>query len=177
MLAERAPDDGHRQAILDPYATHVGIGLAISANELRYSQEFLARHVRVEKLPEECSPKDSLTLKGKVQEPDKYSVEFVCVFHHPEPEPLSIEECRRRMTYGFPERRKDLRPYLPTGYYYVDDHGRGEFQRDEETGEFSARIPWFAGEGWYGILTLLAAHQPVGSARQFGGSWSLVRVK
>jgi uncharacterized protein YkwD len=177
MLAEHPPNDGHRQAILDPYATHVGIGLAVSANEIRYAQEFVARHVDVEPIPEVCGPDDRVILKGKVREPDKYILEFICVFHEPPPEPLTVDECRQRMTYAFPEQRKDLRPYLPEGYYYLSDHGRGEFKRDEETGEFSAEVPPFRGEGWYGILTLLAAREPIRGHRQFGGSWSFVRVE
>ena len=44
MMAEKPPDDGHRQAILDPLWTHVGIGVALEGGEFRMTEEF-TRHV------------------------------------------------------------------------------------------------------------------------------------
>lgn len=43
MMAEQAPDDGHREAILSPVYRRVGIGLAIGANGLYLAEDFLAR--------------------------------------------------------------------------------------------------------------------------------------
>jgi uncharacterized protein YkwD len=43
MMAEQAPDDGHRAAILSPVYRKVGIGLAIGANGLYLAEDFLAR--------------------------------------------------------------------------------------------------------------------------------------
>src|SRR5476649_2269380 len=45
MMAESAPHDGHRRTILDPSATHVGIGLAWDKGEFRMTQEFIRRYV------------------------------------------------------------------------------------------------------------------------------------
>src|SRR5512142_2835544 len=45
MMAERPPHDGHRRTILDPFATHVGIGLAWDKGEFRLVQEFVRRYV------------------------------------------------------------------------------------------------------------------------------------
>jgi uncharacterized protein YkwD len=43
MMAEQAPDDGHREAILSPAYRKVGIGVAIGANGLYLAEDFLAR--------------------------------------------------------------------------------------------------------------------------------------
>ena len=43
MMAERAPDDGHREAILSPAYREVGIGVAIGANGLYLAEDFVAR--------------------------------------------------------------------------------------------------------------------------------------
>jgi uncharacterized protein YkwD len=43
MMAEQAPDDGHREAILSPVYRKVGIGVAIGANGLYLAEDFLAR--------------------------------------------------------------------------------------------------------------------------------------
>ena len=40
MMDERPPDDGHRQTILNPLLTHVGIGLAQVGGEFRITEEF-----------------------------------------------------------------------------------------------------------------------------------------
>ena len=41
MMREVQPHDGHRTTILDPYATHVAIGLAWEGGEFRITQEFI----------------------------------------------------------------------------------------------------------------------------------------
>jgi uncharacterized protein YkwD len=43
MMAEQAPDDGHREAILSPAYREVGIGVAIGANGLYLAEDFVAR--------------------------------------------------------------------------------------------------------------------------------------
>lgn len=43
MMAERAPDDGHREAILNRTYREVGIGVAIGANGLYLAEDFVAR--------------------------------------------------------------------------------------------------------------------------------------
>jgi len=43
MMAERAPDDGHREAILSRSYRKVGIGVAIGANGLYLAEDFLLR--------------------------------------------------------------------------------------------------------------------------------------
>ena len=46
MMAEVPPHDGHKRTILDPHATHVGIGLAWERSEFRLVHEFIRRYVR-----------------------------------------------------------------------------------------------------------------------------------
>jgi uncharacterized protein YkwD len=43
MMAELAPDDGHREAILSPLYRKVGIGVAIGLNGLYLAEDFVAR--------------------------------------------------------------------------------------------------------------------------------------
>src|SRR6266849_5646580 len=59
MMREVAPHDGHRRTILDPFATHVGIGLAWDRGEFRLTQEFIRRYVDwVRPLPRSASVGD-----------------------------------------------------------------------------------------------------------------------
>jgi uncharacterized protein YkwD len=48
ILAQRPPHDAHRQNLLDPAHTAVGIGLAQAAGRLALAQEFINQYVRVE---------------------------------------------------------------------------------------------------------------------------------
>src|SRR5260221_10612312 len=43
MMREGGPHDGHRKTILDPYATHVAIGLAWEGGGVRITQEVIPR--------------------------------------------------------------------------------------------------------------------------------------
>src|SRR5437773_174068 len=44
MMSEVAPHDGHRKSILDPHATHVGIGVAWEGGEFGTAQSFRGRY-------------------------------------------------------------------------------------------------------------------------------------
>jgi uncharacterized protein YkwD len=43
MLAEVPPNDGHRRALLDPWVTHVGVGLAVRGGEVRVTHELATK--------------------------------------------------------------------------------------------------------------------------------------
>lgn len=177
MLAEQPPNDGHRRTILDPHLTHVGIGLALSNNELRYAQEYTARYVEVDETPLEATRRESLTYTGRILEPHKYRLDYILLYHKDPPERLTVAECAQRMTYDLPENRKTLRPIVEDGMYYQSDGGRGEFTYDGASGEFRAEVRWYNGPGWYGILCLLAPTNARRGQGQFPGSWTLVQVK
>lgn len=177
MLAEQPPEDGHRRTILDPHLTHVGIGLALSENQLRYAQEFTSRYVEIDDIPLELERREDLPFSGRVMEPSEYRLDYILLYHKDPPEPLTVAECAQRMSYDLPETRKLLRPMVDEGLYYQSDGSRGEFTYDPSTGEFSTELSWYKGGGWYGVICLLApAHAPPGEG-QFSGSWNLVQVE
>ena len=43
MLAEKSPDDGHRRTILEPTATHLGVGVSVRGGALRLTHEVSSR--------------------------------------------------------------------------------------------------------------------------------------
>jgi uncharacterized protein YkwD len=57
---------GHRRNILDPFHTHVGVGIAYDAQkgELRLVQEFVNRWVRLEPLPQRLAVGATVTVTG-----------------------------------------------------------------------------------------------------------------
>src|SRR5437868_12257077 len=66
MMREIAPHDGHRRSILDPYATHVGIGFAWEGGEFRLTQEFIRRYLDwTRALPRTASLSDPVLCSGQ----------------------------------------------------------------------------------------------------------------
>ena len=88
MMAEKAPHDGHRRTILDPYATHVGIGLAWEKGEFRMTQEFLRRYVTWSRpLPRAAGLYEEII--GAAKPLPGYRVEALSVHHEPIPRSLA----------------------------------------------------------------------------------------
>src|SRR5213596_1293040 len=109
MMTELAPHDGHRRTILDPYATHVGIGLAWERGEFRLTQEFIRRYVMWSRpLPRAASVGDQVLCSGRPL--PGYSVEAITVHHEQAPQAMAAVTANALTTYGLPEAR---RYYLP----------------------------------------------------------------
>src|SRR6185436_11853942 len=109
MIHEMPPHDGHRRTILDPYATHVGIGLAWEHGEFRLTQEFVRRYVTWSRpLPRSASPGEQITAVGKPIA--GYRIEAISVHHEPIPQTLATQVVNRLDSYSLPDKRRD---YLP----------------------------------------------------------------
>lgn len=101
MLAEVPPYDGHRKTILDPYATHVGVGYALERGNFRMAQEFLTRHLawlRIERIP---SLPSVVLLRGEPVAGRRLL--FVTIGWEPPPQRLTREEASHRMSYSYPK--------------------------------------------------------------------------
>ena len=51
FMSETAPDDGHKQTIIDKAHNFVGIGYYLSGNQFRYYEEFIDRYLEFENIP------------------------------------------------------------------------------------------------------------------------------
>lgn len=168
MMNEAAPHDGHRKAILDPYATHVGIGVAWEGGEFRIAQEFLRRYVDwVRPLPRRASAGERLLCSGR---PKKgHDIEAITVHREPLPQPMSATVANAIATYGLPHDRREYLPRLKTFYrHYADgaveqvreeysDGRRGDFQVAED-GTFAFAVPLPDGPGVYTVVVWVRAH-------------------
>lgn len=110
MLAEKPPRDGHRRTILDPDATHVGVGYALRAGRFQMAQEFLVRSLERLTLSAADARLSAVRFEGKTLESRR--LEFVMVAREPEPRPLTREEATARASYSYPP--ADI-AYLPEG--------------------------------------------------------------
>ena len=131
MMAEKAPHDGHRRTILDPNATHVGIGLAWEKGEFRLTQEFVRHYIAwSRKLPRVAMLNDKITAAGRVDR--GYVADAISVHYEPLPQPISPITANAIDTYSLPDRRRD----------YGIDAGN----------EFSFNVPFTEGAGIYTVV-------------------------
>lgn len=90
---------GHRDNILDPARTHVGVGIAYRPDigELRMVQEFVNRYVELAPLPASSIVGDRVTLEGGLL--DGASDPLVNLAYEPFLQPLSTTDLDRTSTY------------------------------------------------------------------------------
>lgn len=150
MLKERPPNDGHRKNILDPYHTHVGIGLAFDRNRVYMAQEFLNRYVEFKPpFPRRVHLRDQVTVSGKVLS-KSYTVQSISVFYEPLPQPMTVEVLNKTGTYALPKERYDLLPRLEPGMFYKKG-GRGDIVLRGRG--FKCALPFFREEA--GVYTVV----------------------
>jgi cysteine-rich secretory family protein len=165
MFAEAPPQDGHRRTILDPYHTHVGFGIALSGRSLRLDELYLARYVRLAPFTNIAKPKSSVTLEGRLLNPEHF-LNQVDVYYEPLPTPPSLEWLNTWRSVGLPDEHKTLRPKVPPGTYYTDG-SLGDFDWSRK-GTFKVKVKMFKDEP--GIYTALFWLRRVPTDRGFPGA-------
>ncbi|HEV2065004.1 MAG TPA: CAP domain-containing protein, partial [Thermoanaerobaculia bacterium] len=111
MMEERPPKDGHRRAILDPEATHVGVGYFAEEGRLQISQEFLVRRLERLSLSRGSDHLPVLAVDGRVLAPDR--IQFVTIAREPRPAQLTRKEANAHTSYAYPDAAD---AYIPEGY-------------------------------------------------------------
>ncbi len=168
MMGEQPPNDGHRQTILDPYATHVGIGFASERGEFRMAHHFIRRYVKwTRTLPRAATIGEKVL--GKAIPLPGYRVSAVSLHFEPVPRPLPASAANRIDSYRLPARRRDLRPKLRdsttvgsdgsiriTSTRY-EDGSRGDFNVATD-GSFAFEVPFQEGAGIYTIVVWVSAN-------------------
>lgn len=161
MMNERPPHDGHRRAILDPHATHVGIGLAWERGEFRMVQEFARRYVTwTRPLPRAATLHEAVSGGGKPR--DGYRVETISVHHERFPESMPAHVANALTSYRLPQSRRDYLPRLKSylrhhqgTFQFVteeySDGSRGDFNVGKD-GAFNFTVPFRDGEGIYTVV-------------------------
>jgi hypothetical protein len=113
MINERPPHDLHRKAILDPDATHVGLGWALEGGDLRVAEEFTVRRYSRLRVLREGRAGASIRVDGRGL-PGTH-IRYVAVARQPVPEGISRREANDRDSYRYPEARLLLLPSSTPG--------------------------------------------------------------
>jgi uncharacterized protein YkwD len=162
MMGEQPPNDGHRKAILDPHATHVGIGVFWERGEFRLVQEFVRRYVEwTRPLPRAATLGDTVVVSGKPL--GDAAIEAITVHHEPFPSAMTAAAASAIQRYALPQKRKEYLPRLKSEYKrnndgtlaYVrreyTDGRRGDFYLGD-AGDFSFTVPFSEGPGIYTVV-------------------------
>lgn len=171
MMAETPPHDGHKKTMLDPNATHVGIGLAWENGEFRLVQEFVRRAVDwTRPLPRIAQTDRPVTLSGIPFEGTR--IEAITVHHEPLPQALTAQAASAISTYMLPEKRRE---YLPRSR---NDNGRMAVARRSDftirdDGSFSFNVPFPDGPGLYTVVVWVSHG---GNTTPFAASNVSIRV-
>jgi hypothetical protein len=110
MMAEKPPGDGHRRTILDPDATHVGVGYAVAGGRFQMAQEFLARGLERLSIGRREWSRPVLSFEGTPLPAGR--LEFVTIARESPPAPLTREEATARTSYSYP---RPTIAYTPEG--------------------------------------------------------------
>ncbi len=92
---------GHRDNILDPAHTHVGIGMAYepATGEFRLAQEFTNQYVTLNQtIPDQVELGDEIVVNGRLPSPDVSNI-LLDLAYEPFPEPMSHDELNQTNTY------------------------------------------------------------------------------
>jgi hypothetical protein len=134
MMGEKPPRDGHRKTILDPEATHVGVGYAIERGRFQMAEEFLARRLERVSFTVSEGARPVAAFEGKPR-PNQI-LRFVTIAREPAPRPLLRDEANARTSYAYP---RPFLSYVPEGNLYLrvsdtENQDRLQLHRD---GSFS----------------------------------------
>lgn len=162
MMAERPPDDSHRRAILDPWATHVAIGIAWKDKEFRFVEVFFRRHIDWTSVPDR-NARAGERIRASGRPTNGWSIAGVSVHHEPLPGPLTRERVNRIESYSLPGSSREYRPLVPrmpgaeretlSRWASRNENGALRIRRD---GSFSFDAPLHDGPGIYTLVVWLS---------------------
>jgi uncharacterized protein YkwD len=97
FMAEKSPNDGHKQTVIDKSHNFVGIGFYIAGKQFRYYEEFIDRYFEYRDIPDEVKTDEpfSITLENK----NENFLYYLIVFREEFPIPLTPEQIRKKGSY------------------------------------------------------------------------------
>jgi uncharacterized protein YkwD len=168
FMDEKPPDDGHRQTVLNPWHTQVGIGVAYSSAGMRLVQVFASRYAELEPVPLRVTLADSVVLQGRPRRP-RWEVAGIAVYYEPLPRPLSFNELQSQTSYSLPDEERTERPRVSGGIY------TDRASRTVEVDSFGRfRLPLSFWKGQPGVYTAVVWVRTPGGQTVMGAMTSLI---
>lgn len=97
FMAERAPNDGHKQNIIDKSHNYAGIGFYLSGKQFRYYEEFIDRYFEFENIPAEVKTGDKFNITVKTD--GQSFLYYLIIYREDRPRPMTPREISKRGSY------------------------------------------------------------------------------
>ena len=97
FMAERAPNDGHKENIIEKAHNYVGIGYCLSGRQFRYYEEFIDRYLEFENIPAEVKPGEQCKITVKTNAPGY--LYYIIIYRENWPQPLTPDQISRKGSY------------------------------------------------------------------------------
>ena len=97
FMAERSPNDGHKQTVINKPHNFVGIGFNITGKQFRYYELFIDRYFEYRDIPTEVKAGEpfSITIENK----NDNFLYYLIVYREEFPVPLTSDQIRKRGSY------------------------------------------------------------------------------
>jgi uncharacterized protein YkwD len=97
FMTERAPNDGHKQTIIDKSHNYVGLGYYLSGNQFRYYEEYIDRYFEFENIPGAVKIDEpfNITVKRDIEN----FLYFMIIYYEKYPKALTPDEIRKKESY------------------------------------------------------------------------------
>ena len=97
LMAEKAPDDGHKKTIIEKSHNYVGIGYCLSGKQFRYYEEFIDRYLEFEQIPAQVKAGESCNITVKTS--GRSFLYYLIIYRENWPQPLSPAQISRKGSY------------------------------------------------------------------------------
>jgi uncharacterized protein YkwD len=97
FMAERSPNDGHKENIINKTHNFVGIGFYLSGKQFRYYEEFIDRYLEFENIPESMNVGSAGSITIRTNGSFLY---YMIVYREKFPNRLTPSEISRRGSYA-----------------------------------------------------------------------------
>jgi len=97
FMAEKAPNNGHKENIIDKGHNFVGIGFYLTGKQFRYYEEFLDRYLEFENIPSEL--KVGQQCKINVKTNGRSFLYFLMIYREDFPQALTPEQISKKGSY------------------------------------------------------------------------------
>jgi hypothetical protein len=96
FMAERAPNNGHKENIINKFHNFVGIGYYLSGKQFRYYEEFIDRYLEFDKIPASLNTASASSITVRTNGSFLY---YMIIYREKFPNSLSPAEISRRGSY------------------------------------------------------------------------------
>ncbi|ODA40227.1 CAP domain-containing protein [Desulfosporosinus sp. BG] len=143
MINEQPPNNGHRQNILDPHHTGVGVALAVGKYGVAMAQEFTNNYSVITQPPLTATPGSTITLKGKINQ--GYKIQGIYGVWESLPKPMTREQLMQTHSYSDPswDNLHFFAKPQGKGYYISTPSGNVSAHNIsvDNQGNFSVQVP------------------------------------